>query len=123
MLGFTDKLVGWPTMRHPAKRALRDTLMPAAAAPPVVQNRAAHPLSQVSVAYPSSSLVLPDGARRRPKPGERVPDIEVRAGGRLTRLHRVLGRGRHMLLVSGVEIRAALKSSGLDLFAALVRHR
>jgi 2-polyprenyl-6-methoxyphenol hydroxylase-like FAD-dependent oxidoreductase len=28
VLGFTDRLVGWATMRHPVKRALRDTLIP-----------------------------------------------------------------------------------------------
>jgi 2-polyprenyl-6-methoxyphenol hydroxylase-like FAD-dependent oxidoreductase len=120
VLGFTDKLVRWSTMRHPVKRALRDTLVPAAAALPVVQNRAARRLAQVSVAYPSSPLVWPDGARRGPKPGERVPDIEVRTAGGLTRLHRVLGHGRHVLLVSGTEILGALTLSGLDTFAGLV---
>jgi 2-polyprenyl-6-methoxyphenol hydroxylase-like FAD-dependent oxidoreductase len=120
VLGFTDKLIGWATMRHPVKRALRDALIPAAAALPVVQNRAARRLSQLSVAYPPGPLIRPDGARRGPKPGARVPDIEVRTAGGVTRLHRVLGRGRHVLLVPGAEIRAALTLSGLDIFAGLV---
>jgi hypothetical protein len=120
MLGFTDKLIGWATMRHPVKRALRDTLIPAATALPLVQNHAARRLSQVSVAYPPSPLIRPDRARRGPKPGDRVPDVEVRTNEGTTRLHRVLGRGRHVLLVSGAGIRAALKASGLDHFAGLV---
>jgi 2-polyprenyl-6-methoxyphenol hydroxylase-like FAD-dependent oxidoreductase len=120
VLGFTDKLIGWATLRHPVKRALRDTLIPAAAALPVVQNRAARRLSQVSVAYPLSPLSLPDRARRGPKPGDRVPDVDVRTGEGTTRLYRVLGRGRHVLLVSGDGIRAALEASGLDSFAGLI---
>jgi hypothetical protein len=44
----------------------------------------------------------------------------VRTGGGSTTLYRVLGGGRHVLVVSGAEIRAALDSSGLDIFAGLV---
>jgi hypothetical protein len=120
VLGYTDRLIGWATMRHPVKRALRDTLIPAATSLPNIQNRAARQLSQVSVAYPSSPLIRPDGVRRGPKPGERVPDIEVRTSEGSARLYRVLGRGRHVLLVSDAEIRHAVESSGLALFTGLV---
>jgi 2-polyprenyl-6-methoxyphenol hydroxylase-like FAD-dependent oxidoreductase len=120
VLGFTDKIVGWSTMRHPLKRAVRDTLIPTVTALPVVQNRAARRWSQVSVAYPASPLIRPDGIRRGPKPGERVPDVDVGAPTGRSRLYRVLGAGRHVLLVSSVEIRAALESSGLHDFGGLV---
>jgi len=69
VLGFTDGLIGGATMRHPVKRALRDTLIPAVTALPVVQNRAARRLSQVSAGYPASPLIRPDGIRRGP-PGD-----------------------------------------------------
>ncbi len=105
---------------HPVKLALRDTLIPAAAALPVVQNRAARRLSQVSAAYLASPLNWPDDIRRGPRPGERVPDITVRTADGSTTLHRVLGRGRHVLLVSGAEIRHAVRSSGLARYAGLV---
>jgi 2-polyprenyl-6-methoxyphenol hydroxylase-like FAD-dependent oxidoreductase len=120
VLGFTDRLIGWATMRHPVKRALRDTLIPAATALPVVQNRAARRLSQLSVAYPASPLNRPDGIRRGPKPGERVPDIKVGTADGSATLYRVLGRGRHVLLVSGAETRQAAEASGLARYAPLV---
>ena len=90
MLGFTDKMIRLATMRHPVKRAVRDTLLPAATSLPHVQKRAARQLSQVSVGLPSSPLVQPDGAGRGPKPGERVPDVELRTDAGTTRLYRAL---------------------------------
>ena len=93
-LGFTNKLFQWSTMRHPAKRAVRDVLVPAATHLPTVQRRAARQLSQVSVSYPASPLVQADGGRREPKPGHRFPDVEVRTEKGATRLYRVLGGGR-----------------------------
>jgi len=50
VLGFTDRPAGWATMRHPVKRALRDAVIPAVTALPIVQNRAARRLSRMSVA-------------------------------------------------------------------------
>lgn len=120
VLRFTDKMIGWATMRHPVKRALRDTLVPAATSLPMAQRRAARRLSQVSVGYPSSPLIRPGGTGRGPKPGERVPDVEVRTDAGPTRLHRVLGQGRHVLLVSDAAIQTAFQASGLELFAGLV---
>lgn len=52
MLEFTDKIVGLLTMRNPAKRAIRDTVIPLVTRLPAVQRRVARRLSQVSVAYP-----------------------------------------------------------------------
>jgi len=111
-LGFTNKLFQWSTMRHPVKRAVRDVLVPAATALPAVQHRAARRLSQVSVSYPASPLVRADSGRREPKPGHRFPDVEVRTEKGATRLYRVLGGGRHVLLLSGAQARAALGSAG-----------
>ena len=111
-LGFTNKIFQWSTMRHPVKRAVRDALVPAATALPAVQRRAARRLSQVSVSYPASPLVQANSGRRDPKPGHRFPDVEVRTETGATRLYRVLGGGRHVLLVSSADARAALHSTG-----------
>ena len=92
-LELTNKLFGWSTMRHPAKRAVRDVLVPAATRLPAVQRRAARRLSQVSVSYPAGPLVQADGGWREPRPGHRFPDIEVRTEKGATRLYRVLGGG------------------------------
>jgi 2-polyprenyl-6-methoxyphenol hydroxylase-like FAD-dependent oxidoreductase len=48
VLRLTDRLIGCATMRHPVKRALRDAIVPAVAALPMVQTRAARRLSQTS---------------------------------------------------------------------------
>jgi hypothetical protein len=119
-LGFTNKLFGWSTMRHPVKRAVRDVLLPAATHLPAVQRRAARQLSQVSVSYPSSPLVQAGGRWREPKPGYRFPDVEVRTEKGATRLYRVLGGGRHVLIVPNVQARAALGSTGLSRYTWLV---
>jgi 4,5-epoxidase len=112
ILGFTNKIFEWSTMRHPVKRAVRDVLVPAAAHLPAVQSRAACRLSQVSVSYPASPLIQADGGRREPKPGHRFPDVEVRTEKGAARLYRVLGGGRHVLLMPSAQARAALGSTG-----------
>jgi hypothetical protein len=95
-------------------------LLPAVTSLPVVQRRAARRLSQISVGYRSSPLTQPDGAWRGVKPGERVPDVELRTDAGKSRLYRALGEGRHLLLVSGVETRTALAKAGIHSFAGLV---
>jgi hypothetical protein len=65
----------------------------------LIQRRAARRLSHVYVAYPPGPLARPDGARGAPIPGQRVPDIAVRAGSLATTPHRVLRSGRHVLVV------------------------
>jgi hypothetical protein len=92
--------------------SVRDVLVPPATALPAVQHRAARRLPQVSVSYPASPLVQADGGRREPRPGHRFPDVEVRTGKGATRLYRVLGGGRHVLLMSSAQARAALGSTG-----------
>ena len=51
------------------------------------------------VAYPPGPLARPDGGRGTPRPGQRMPDIRVRAGGRAITLYRALRDGRHVLVV------------------------
>ena len=116
VLGLSDAIVRWHHMNHPVKRALRDALVPAITRLPAVQRRATRRLSQISVAYPSSPLNQPDRERRGPKPGERVPDLEVLSDHGKTRLYEVLGRGRHVLLVSALDVRTRLESAGLSAY-------
>ena len=120
VLGFTDKLTGLLTMRSRAKRAVRDTVIPVVSRVPVVQCGAARKLSQLSVAYPRSPLVQPDGHGRRPKPGDRFPDADVRSERGPARLHHLLGSGRHVLIVSGAGVRSALETAGVACYAELV---
>ena len=119
VLNLTDKLVGLLTMRHPVKRAVRDSVLPVVSSLPAVQRRAAGRLSQTSVAYGPGPLVRPDDFRRGPKPGQRCADVELRTTAGITRLHRMLRHGRHVLLVSN-EARALLAPSGLEGFDRLV---
>jgi len=119
VLGFTDKLTGLLTMRSRAKRAVRDTVIPVVSRVPVVQRGAARKLSQLSVAYPRSPLVQPDGHGRGPKPGDRFPDVDVRSERGPARLHHLLGSGRHVLIVSGAGVRSALETAGVACYAEL----
>jgi 2-polyprenyl-6-methoxyphenol hydroxylase-like FAD-dependent oxidoreductase len=116
VLGLSDAIVRWETMSHPVKRALRDAFIPAVTRLPAVQRVATQRLSQISVAYPSSPLNQPDQGRRGPKPGGRMPDIEVLSKYGKLRLYEVLGRGRHVLLVSAHDVRRRLESAGLSAY-------
>jgi FAD binding domain len=120
VVGFTDKIVRLSSMRDPVRRAVRDTLLPTVTRLPAIQSRAARRLSQVSVAYPSSPLIQTDAVRRGLAPGHRVPDIEVRTDAESNRPYEVLGRGRHVLLVSSVDLRIAIMAAGLDCHTDLV---
>ena len=120
VLGFTDKMVGLMTMRHPLKRAVRNAVLPTVTTLPAVQRRAAGRLSQTAVGYAPGPLVRPDDIRRGPKAGQRCADVEVRTDAGSNRLHRVLSLGRHVLLVSSSHARAALAPRVLDGLAELV---
>ena len=120
VLELTNKIVRLLTMRNRAKRAVRDTVIPVASRMPVVQRRAACKMSQLSVAYPWSPLVQPDGHGRGPKPGDRFPDLEIRSEHRPARLHRLLGSGRHVLVVSGAGVRSALETAGIGRYVGVV---
>ncbi|PVG84533.1 FAD-binding monooxygenase [Nocardioides gansuensis] len=120
VLEFTDRLVGLLTMRNRAKRAVRDTVIPIASRLPAAQRRGARKLSQVSVACPSSPLIEPGGHRRGPKPGDRLPDVQIRTQHGPAPLYRLLGSRRHVLIVSGPRVRVAFEAAGLHIYSDLV---
>jgi hypothetical protein len=125
VLGLTHALVRFGTMTHPVKRALRDTIIPAASHVGPIHRRAVRRWTQVNVAYPASSLTRPDRSRGRPRPGQRAPDIEVLTREGTSRLFTVLRRGRHVMVVTGADPDSALASPALkpyrDLFEAVTR--
>src|SRR5215471_11325108 len=98
VLRLTHTLVHYGTLSHPVRRRVRDVVVPALGRNPVIQRRAARRMSQVYVSYPPGPLVRPGGGRGAPPAGQRMPDIEIRAGGQATTLHRVLHGGRHVLV-------------------------
>jgi 4,5-epoxidase len=99
VLALTHALVRNGTLSHPVKRTARDVIVPALARSPVVQRRAARRVSQVYVTYPPGPLVRASRGRGAPRAGQRMPDLEVRAGCEATTVHAVLRRGRHVLIV------------------------
>ncbi len=101
VLALTHALVRLGTTTHPVQRALRNTIVPAAGRLASVQRRAVRRISHVGVAYPASPLTRPGRGRTGLRPGERAPDLEVTGSEGKTRLHEVLRRGRHILLISG----------------------
>ena len=94
VLELTHILIRYGTMSDPLKRAARDLVVPALARTPVVQRRAARRISQVYVTYPPGPLVR--RGRGSPRPGQRMPDIQVRGAATL---YGVLRSGRHVLVV------------------------
>jgi 2-polyprenyl-6-methoxyphenol hydroxylase-like FAD-dependent oxidoreductase len=99
VLKLTHTLVRYGTISHPVKRRVRNIAVPALGRNPLIQRRAVTRLSHVYVTYPPGPLARPGGGRGRPRPGQRMPDVPVRADGQLTTLHCVLRAGRHVLLV------------------------
>ena len=110
VLKLTHALVRYGSLSQPVKRLARDAVVPALAGSAVIQRRAARRLSQVYVTYPAGPLTRPGRSRQRP--GQRLPDIEVRAGNETTTLHRVLRSGRHALVVPG-DLSGVLDDTGL----------
>jgi 2-polyprenyl-6-methoxyphenol hydroxylase-like FAD-dependent oxidoreductase len=113
VLKLTHTLVRYGTMSHPVKRKVRDIAVPALGRAAVVQRRAARMLSQVSVAYPPGPLARPDRRPGGPRPGQRMPDIKVRAGRQATTLHSVLRDGRHVLVVPAASAASVLDDARL----------
>jgi 2-polyprenyl-6-methoxyphenol hydroxylase-like FAD-dependent oxidoreductase len=99
VLKLTHALVHYSTMSHPAKRRVRDLVVPALGRSPVIQRRGARRITQVYVSYQAGPLTRPDRSRGTPRAGERMPDVEVQADGQATTLHRVLRKGRHVLVI------------------------
>ena len=113
VLRLTHTLVRYGTMSHPVKRRVRDVVIPALGRNTLIQRRAVGRLSHVRVAYPPGPLVLADRDRRGPRPGQRMPDIEVRAGDQVTTLHTVLRGGRHVLIVPAAHAVSVRSDPGL----------
>ena len=103
VLKLTHALVRYGTLSHPVKRKVRDVVVPAAGRTGVIQRRAARRLSQVYVEYPPGPLVRPDRHRSGARPGQRMPDMTVHADNQASTLHRVLRRGRHVLVIPAAD--------------------
>jgi 2-polyprenyl-6-methoxyphenol hydroxylase-like FAD-dependent oxidoreductase len=113
VLKLTHALVRYGTLSHPVKRKVRDVVVPAAGRTAVIQRRAARRLSQVYVEYPPGPLARPDRYRSGPRPGQRMPDVAVRAGSQASTLHRVLRGGRHVLVIPAADPAPALNDAPL----------
>jgi 2-polyprenyl-6-methoxyphenol hydroxylase-like FAD-dependent oxidoreductase len=114
VLGLTHTLVRFGTLTHPVQRALRDAIVPAAFRVGPVHRRAVRRWTQVNVGYPASSLTRPGPGRGRPRPGQRVPDAEVRTPAGTSGLFSVLRRGRHVLVVTGADPAGVLAGPALE---------
>jgi hypothetical protein len=90
VMRLSDRIFRWSKVRNPVKRAVRNAVVPTLTGLPTVKRHAARQVSQVSITYPAGPLVRPDGSRRRPRPGERVADLEIRTA---------LAGGRHVLVI------------------------
>ena len=99
VLRLTHGLVHYGSMSHPVKRRVRDIVVPALGRSSVIQRRSARRKSQIYVAYQPGPLARQDRGRGTPRAGQRMPDIEVQAGGQDTTLHGVLRGGRHALVI------------------------
>jgi 2-polyprenyl-6-methoxyphenol hydroxylase-like FAD-dependent oxidoreductase len=113
VLKLTHTLVSYGTMSHPFKRRIRDIVVPALARSTAIQERAVRRLTHVGVAYPAGPLTRPDSRRRGLRPGQRVPDMTVRQGSRVTTLHNVLRYGRHVLVVPAASLAGVLSDARL----------
>ncbi len=113
VLKLTHALVHYGTMSHPIKRGVRDIVVPALGRTAVIQRRAARRLSHVYVAYPPGPLVRPDRGRAGPGPGQRMPDVKVRADNQAVTLYSVLRGGKHMLVVPAADLASVMEDAGL----------
>jgi 2-polyprenyl-6-methoxyphenol hydroxylase-like FAD-dependent oxidoreductase len=113
VLKLTHTLVRYGTMSHPVKRTARDIILPALARSAAIQRRTARRLSQVYVTYPPGPLARLDRGRGGPRAGQRMPDIQIRAGSQPAMLYRVLRGGRHVLVVPAGYLANILSDSGL----------
>jgi hypothetical protein len=101
VLVLTHKLVRYGAMTNPVKRTLRDAVIPRIAKIPSVHGRAVRRWSQVNVRYSDSLITRPDRSRRRPRPGERLPDLPIVTANGPSSLFRMLRGGSHLLVLRG----------------------
>jgi 2-polyprenyl-6-methoxyphenol hydroxylase-like FAD-dependent oxidoreductase len=108
VLALTHGLVRLGTLTRPVPRAARKVVVPAAGRVPALQRRAVRRIGQIQVSYASSPLTQPGRGRGGIRPGQRMPDLQVTSHGRPRRLYEVLRGGRHVLLLPGGKLPAAL---------------
>jgi hypothetical protein len=113
VLKLTHTLVRYGTMTHPIKRRIRDIAVPALGRSAVIQRRATRRLSHMYVAYPPEPPARSDRGGSGPKPGQRMPDIKVRAGSQATTLHAALRGGRLVLVIPATCPASVLDDAGL----------
>ena len=113
VLNLTHALVHYGSMSHPIKRRVRDIIVPALGRSTVIQRRAARRISQVYVSYPPGPVARQDSGRGAPRVGQRMPDIDVRAGSQPATLHSVLRGGRHVLVIPAAQLSSVLGDPGL----------
>lgn len=116
VLRLTDGLVKLGTMKHPVKRAFRDTVIPIASRIPAIQRRAVRRMTHHHVAYRQSRLTQPGPAWAGLKPGDRIDDIGVVGAEGRNRLYEVLRRGRHVLLSSGNDAAMVLENDDIRVY-------
>jgi hypothetical protein len=104
----------------PVRRALRDTIVPAAFRIGPVHRRAVRRWTQVNVAYPASSLTRPGRGRGPLRPGQRAADIEVLTRDGATRLFSILRRGRHVMAVTGADPESTAARQALQPYRELL---
>jgi 2-polyprenyl-6-methoxyphenol hydroxylase-like FAD-dependent oxidoreductase len=128
VLALTHRLVRTFTISSPAKRWLRDRLLPAAGALPGAKLRYASRVAQVSHSYRGGPLT-PAAARverRSIAPGDRLPDVAgLQLGDTEVSMFDLLRTPEHTLLVfAGRQGHAQVAREAVDRFAsreALVR--
>lgn len=98
VLAFTQGMVTFGTAARSFRRTIRDASLPAFRLPPV-QRRLAGRMSQTVIAYPDSPLSRPGRLAGLPKPGARMPDLEIRTDSGPSTLYAALRSGRHVLMV------------------------
>jgi 2-polyprenyl-6-methoxyphenol hydroxylase-like FAD-dependent oxidoreductase len=108
ILRSTSSVTRLQTSNAPVLRLLRDRVLGPLFASGVVQRRATAVASQLWVTYRRGPLADPGPLGRRPRPGDRVPDLPVRlADGNTSRLHGELS-GRWALIARTVPPTAAV---------------
>jgi 2-polyprenyl-6-methoxyphenol hydroxylase-like FAD-dependent oxidoreductase len=113
VLRLTHALVRHGTLTHPVKRCIRDLTVPALGRTAMIQRWAVRRISQVYIAYPAAPKGSLSGGWGRPRPGQRMPDLTVRAEGEVTTLHAVLRGGRPVLVMPPACPASVLDRAGL----------
>ena len=116
VLKLTHALVHYGTLTQPVRRRARDVVVPALGRSEVIQRRAARRMSQVYASYPPGPLVRPSRERGALRAGQRMPDLQVRAGGQATTLLDVLRGGKHVLVVPDAHAARVLSDPALRPF-------